>query len=86
MSVKIVHTDKAPAAIKKILALDVKKRNDAQKLEVTKYYRSTLPALKMLESRAAMTSQAPRKPQDQAAGGALAEAMRRAAEKSGRGR
>jgi uncharacterized protein len=37
-------------------------------------------------SRAAMTSQAPRKPQDQAAGGALAEAMRRAAEKSGRGK
>lgn len=35
-------------------------------------------------SRAAMTSQAPRKPQDQAAGGALAEALRRAAEKSGR--
>jgi uncharacterized protein len=33
-----------------------------------------------------MTSQAPRKPQDQAAGGALAEAMRRAAEKSGRGK
>ena len=37
-------------------------------------------------SRAAMTSQAPRKPQDQAAGGALAEALRRAAEKSGRGK
>ena len=36
-------------------------------------------------SRAAMTSQAPRKPQDQA-GGALAEALRRAAEKSGRGK
>jgi len=35
-------------------------------------------------SRAAMTSQAPRKPQDQAAGGALAEALRRAAEKNGR--
>jgi uncharacterized protein len=37
-------------------------------------------------SRAAMTSQAPRKPQDQAAGGALAEALRRAAEKGGRGK
>jgi uncharacterized protein len=35
-------------------------------------------------SRAAMTSQAPRKPQDQAAGGAMAEALRRAAEKNGR--
>ena len=35
-------------------------------------------------SRASMTSQAPRK--DQAAGGALAEALRRAAEKSGRSR
>jgi uncharacterized protein len=37
-------------------------------------------------SRAAMTSQAPRKPQDQAGGGALAEALRRAAEKNGRGK
>jgi uncharacterized protein len=37
-------------------------------------------------SRASMTSQAPRKPQDQAAGGALADALRRAAEKSGRSR
>jgi hypothetical protein len=39
-------TDKAPANIKKILAVDAKKRNDAQKLEVTKYYRGTLPELK----------------------------------------
>jgi hypothetical protein len=39
-------TDKAPANIKKILGVDAKKRNDAQKLEVTKYYRSTLPELK----------------------------------------
>jgi uncharacterized protein len=37
-------------------------------------------------SRASMTSQAPRKPQDQTAGGALADALRRAAEKSGRSR
>jgi uncharacterized protein len=37
-------------------------------------------------SRAAMTSQGQRKPQDQAGGGALAEALRRAAEKSGRGK
>jgi protein Tex len=35
-------------------------------------------------SKASMTSQAPRKPQEQA-GGALAEALRRAAEKNGRG-
>jgi uncharacterized protein len=34
--------------------------------------------------RAAMTSQAPRKPQEPAGGGALAEALRRAAEKGGR--
>jgi uncharacterized protein len=34
--------------------------------------------------RAAMTSQAPRKPQEAAGGGALAEALRRAAEKGGR--
>ena len=39
-------TDKAPAAIKKILALDAKKRSAAQQLEVTKYYRSTVPELK----------------------------------------
>jgi len=32
-----------------------------------------------------MTSQAPRKSQDASGGGALAEALRRAAEKSGRG-
>jgi hypothetical protein len=38
--------DKAPANIKKILAIDAKKRNDAQKLELTKYFRSTLPELK----------------------------------------
>jgi uncharacterized protein len=37
-------------------------------------------------SKASMTSQAPRKPQEAAGGGALAEALRRAAEKSGRGK
>jgi len=37
-------------------------------------------------SRASMTSSAPRKPQEGAGGGALAEAMRRAAEKNGRGK
>ena len=36
-------------------------------------------------SKASMTSSAPRKPQEQA-GGALAEALRRAAEKNGRGK
>ena len=46
-------TDKAPAAIKKILAADAKKRNAAQKLEVTKYYRSTLPELKKVEDQLA---------------------------------
>jgi uncharacterized protein len=35
-------------------------------------------------SKASMTSQAPRKPEAQSGGGALAEALRRAAEKSGR--
>ncbi len=39
-------TDKAPVNIKKILAVDAKKRTDAQKLEVTKHYRATLPELK----------------------------------------
>ncbi len=38
--------DKAPAPIKKILAIDAKKRNDAQKKEVIKYFRSTLPEFK----------------------------------------
>jgi protein Tex len=37
-------------------------------------------------SRAAMTSQAPRKPQEPSGGGALAEALRRANEKNGRGK
>ena len=36
-------------------------------------------------SKASMTSQAPRKPQEPSGGGALAEALRRAAEKNGRG-
>jgi uncharacterized protein len=36
--------------------------------------------------KASMTSQAPRKPQDQSGGGALAEALRRASEKGGRGK
>ena len=35
-------------------------------------------------SRASMTSSAPRKPQEQSGGGALAEALRRASEKNGR--
>jgi uncharacterized protein len=35
-------------------------------------------------SKASMTSSAPRKPQEQSGGGALAEALRRAAEKNGR--
>jgi cytochrome c553 len=41
-------TDKAPAAIKKIIALDAKKRNEAQKKEVSKYFRSTLPEFKKI--------------------------------------
>jgi hypothetical protein len=39
-------TAQAPAPIKKILAVDAQKRSEAQKLEVTKYHRSTLPELK----------------------------------------
>jgi hypothetical protein len=46
-------TDKAPAPIKKIIAIDAKKRNAAQKLEVTKYYRSTLPELKKVAEQIA---------------------------------
>jgi mono/diheme cytochrome c family protein len=46
-------TDKAPAPIKKILALDAKKRSDAQRLEVTKYYRATLPELKTVAEQIA---------------------------------
>jgi Protein of unknown function (DUF1553)/Protein of unknown function (DUF1549)/Planctomycete cytochrome C len=39
-------TEKAPAPIMKILAVDAKKRNDAQRLAVTKHFRATLPELK----------------------------------------
>ena len=46
-------TGKAPANIKKILAADAKKRNDAQILEVTKYFRSTLPELKAVANQIA---------------------------------
>src|SRR5204863_483966 len=45
--------DKAPASIKKILAIDAKKRSDVQKLDVTKYYRSTLPELKTVADQIA---------------------------------
>lgn len=41
-------TDKAPAPIKKILALDAKKRSEAQKAEVSKYFRATLPEFKAI--------------------------------------
>jgi hypothetical protein len=44
---------KAPANIKKILAIDATKRNAAQKLDVTKYYRSSLPEMKALADRIA---------------------------------
>jgi protein Tex len=37
-------------------------------------------------SRASMTSSAPRKPQEQSGGGALADALRRASEKGGSGK
>ena len=36
-----------------VLAVDAKKRNDAQKLELTKYYRSTLPELKSVADQIA---------------------------------
>jgi mono/diheme cytochrome c family protein len=46
-------SEKAPAAIKKILAMDAKKRNAAQKLDLTKYYRSTLPEFKTVANELA---------------------------------
>ncbi|MSQ93390.1 MAG: DUF1553 domain-containing protein [Gemmataceae bacterium] len=48
-------TDKAPANIKKILAVDAKKRSAAQQLEVTKYYRATLPEFKAVADQTAAT-------------------------------
>jgi len=48
-------TDKAPAAIKKILAADAKKRSAAQMLEVTKYFRSTLAEFKATADQIAVT-------------------------------
>ncbi len=49
---------KAPAPIKKILALDPKKRNAAQKLEVMKHYRSTLPEFQAIASQLTATKKA----------------------------
>lgn len=46
-------TDNVPPAVKKILALAPEKRNPAQKLEVTKHYRSTLPEFKMVATQLA---------------------------------
>lgn len=48
-------TDKAPAPIKKILAIDAKKRNDAQKKDVTRYFRGTLPEFKKVADELAMS-------------------------------
>ncbi|MGY4154639.1 MULTISPECIES: Tex family protein [unclassified Bradyrhizobium] len=44
------------------------------------------PSRDLSRGSAKMTSSAPRRPQEQAGGGALADALRRAAEKSGRGK
>ncbi|MBI2804143.1 MAG: PSD1 domain-containing protein [Planctomycetes bacterium] len=46
---------KAPAPVKKILALDATKRNATQKLEVAKYFRSILPEFKQIASQIAAT-------------------------------
>jgi hypothetical protein len=43
--------EKVPNSIKTILALDVKKRSDAQKVELTKYYRALAPEMKKTQDR-----------------------------------
>jgi hypothetical protein len=50
---KEVKTDKFPANVKKILALDAAKRDAAQQAELTKYYRSVAPELKQTQDQLA---------------------------------
>jgi protein Tex len=74
----------------KVLEVEVARKRIALTLRLDDEIGDKGPKLsdgKMREySKASMTSQAPRKPQEAAGGGALAEAMKRAAEKSGRGK
>src|SRR5205814_1735324 len=74
----------------KVLEVEVARKRIALTLRLDDEIGDKGPKLsdsKMREySKASMTSQAPRKPQEAGAGGALAEAMRRAAEKNGRGK
>ncbi|CAN7245346.1 Tex family protein [Bradyrhizobium sp. LjRoot220] len=76
VKVKVLEIEVARKRIALTLRLDDEVGDKGPKLSDTK----------MREySKASMTSQAPRKPQD-SGGGALAEALKRAAEKSGRGK
>ena len=72
----------------KVLEVEVARKRIALTLRLDDEVGSKGPKLsdtKMREySKASMTSSSPRKPQEQGGGGALAEAMRRAAEKNGR--
>jgi hypothetical protein len=52
---KEVKADKLPANVKKALNVDPAKRDDGQKAEVTKYYRSIAPQLKETQDRLAGT-------------------------------
>jgi uncharacterized protein len=74
----------------KVLEVEVARKRIALTLRLDDEIGDKGPKLsdsKMREySKASMTSQAPRKPQEAAGGGALAEALKRAAEKSGRGK
>ena len=74
----------------KVLEVEVARKRIALTLRLDDEIGDKGPKLsegKMREySKASMTSQAPRKPQEAAGGSALAEAMKRAAEKSGRGK
>jgi uncharacterized protein len=77
VKVKVLEVEVARKRIALTLRLDDEVGDKGPKLSDTK----------MREySKASMTSQAPRKPQDAGGGGALAEALKRAAEKSGRGK
>lgn len=74
----------------KVLEVEVARKRIALTLRLDDEIGDKGPKLsdsKMREySKASMTSSAPRKPQEAASGGALAEALKRAAEKSGRGK
>ena len=70
----------------KVLEVEVARKRIALTLRLDDEPERPAQGMPRDNSRASMTSSAPRKPQQPSGGGALAEAMRRASEKGGSGK